>query len=80
VARLRLFGPARVAAGTAADEVDGATVADVLGAACRRYGPEFEVVLARATVWVNGDRRDEHHPVGPADEVAVLPPVSGGGR
>ena len=45
-----------------------------------RYGTEFAAVLARSRVWVNGDEASD----GPStelhdgDEVAVLPPVSGG--
>jgi molybdopterin converting factor small subunit len=35
-------------------------------------------VLARSRVWRNGDPADRADPVGPDDEVAVLPPVSGG--
>ncbi len=47
-----------------------------------RYGAEFAAVLERSRVWVNGDET----PDGAAtelhdgDEVAVLPPVSGGAR
>ncbi|HMD46876.1 MAG TPA: MoaD/ThiS family protein [Acidimicrobiales bacterium] len=77
---LRLFGPARVAAGTGADQVEGATVAEVLDGARRRYGAPFDAVLATSTVWVNGAARPAEFPVGPDDEVAVLPPVSGGAR
>jgi molybdopterin converting factor small subunit len=29
-------------------------------------------------VWVNGEPCDDDHPVGRQDEVAVLPPISGG--
>jgi len=78
VAILRLFASAREAAGTSRDEVPGATVADVLSAAVDRYGPPFASVLDTCRVWVNGETADAHTGVGPRDEVAVLPPVSGG--
>lgn len=78
MANLRLFASAREAAGRGRDEVPGATVADVLGAACDRYGPGFAQVLDSCRVWVNGEAVPEHTIVGPDDEVAVLPPVSGG--
>lgn len=78
VARLRLFAAAREAAGTGADTVPGATVADVLRAAEERYGPAFSAVLAASRVWCNGEEVAPGHPVGDNDEVAVLPPVSGG--
>lgn len=78
MARLRLFASAREAAGTGTDDVPGATVGDVLAEASRRYGPAFAAVLARSRVWRNGEPAAEGDPVGEADEVAVLPPVSGG--
>lgn len=78
MAVLRLFAAAREAAGTARDEVPGATVGDVLAAACARYGDAFADVLATSRVWRNGEPAADHDPVGDVDEVAVLPPVSGG--
>jgi len=67
-----------VAAGTGRDTVTGATVGEVLDAASARYGDEFSRVLGHCNVWVNGDDADRSTPVGDDDEVAVLPPVSGG--
>jgi molybdopterin converting factor small subunit len=78
VATLRLFASARDAAGTGRDEVEGATVAAVLDRARDRYGSEFAAVLERSRVWLNGEPVDPLTPVGAGDEVAVLPPVSGG--
>ena len=75
---VRLFAAAREAAGTGKDELPGTTVGEVLDAARRRYGEEFAAVLATSRVWVNGSPADLADPVGPGDEVAVLPPVSGG--
>ncbi|HZT65227.1 MAG TPA: MoaD/ThiS family protein [Acidimicrobiales bacterium] len=77
---LRLFAAAREAAGTARDELPGHTVAAVLEAASSRYGDRFEQVLSTSRVWVNGSPAEPTTPVGDADEVAVLPPVSGGER
>jgi molybdopterin synthase sulfur carrier subunit len=78
MAKIRLFASAREAAGTGTDAFDGATVADVLSAAEQRYGPGFSDVLTTCRVWVNGDDVGLATAVGPNDEVAVLPPVSGG--
>jgi len=75
---LRLFAGARDAAGTGRDEVPGSTVGEVLEAARRRYGADFARVLDSCRVWVNGEGSDERDPVGEGDEVAILPPVSGG--
>jgi len=44
------------------------------------YGPGFSAVLATARVWVNGDDPTDGSAtrLADGDEVAVLPPVSGG--
>jgi molybdopterin converting factor small subunit len=78
MAVLRLFASAREAAGTGRDLVPGDTVADVLDAAVARYGEGFRAVLPTCAIWVNGDAVELTTPVADADEVAVLPPVSGG--
>lgn len=75
---LRLFASAREAAGTGRDTVVAATVGEVLAEARRRYGTGFAAVLAGCRVWRNGEPASETDPVGETDEVAVLPPVSGG--
>lgn len=78
MARLLLFASAREAAGVSRDTVAGATVAEVLGVAKQQFGPSFEAVLASCTVWLNGEECSPDALVGEADEIAVLPPVSGG--
>lgn len=75
---LRLFAAAREAAGTARAPVDGSTVGDVLVTARQRFGPRFAAVLDGSRVWVNGEPAADDTAVDDADEVAVLPPVSGG--
>ncbi len=75
---LRLFASAREAAGTGRDDVPGSTVGEVLDAACARYGEGFAAVLETSRVWVNGSPASRADAVAPGDEVAVLPPVSGG--
>jgi sulfur-carrier protein len=78
VPKLRLFAQAREAAGTAHDDVPGRTVAEVLMAAGQRYGDEFVGVAERCKIWVNGSAADGSVAVTEDDEVALLPPVSGG--
>jgi molybdopterin converting factor small subunit len=78
LAVLRLFAGAREAAGTGRDELPGATVGAVLEAARARYGAAFTELLDHCAVWCNGEPCELDVAVSDADEVAVLPPVSGG--
>jgi molybdopterin synthase sulfur carrier subunit len=78
VAVLRLFAAAREAAGITSDRFDAVTIGAVLDQAVDRYGPAFAAVLAGSRVWLNGDPATPDQPVTDGDEVAVLPPVSGG--
>lgn len=80
LAVLRLFAGARDAAGTGRDDMPGATVAAVLDGARARYGAAFAEVLEHCQVWRNGEPCALDEPVEAGDEVAVLPPVSGGAR
>jgi molybdopterin converting factor small subunit len=75
---VRLFASAREAAGTGRDVLPGTTVAEVLHAAAVRYGHGFAAVLETCRVWVNGDEAAADQALTEADEVAILPPVSGG--
>ncbi len=76
---LRLFASAREAAGRSSDELDAAHLHELLALACDRYGAGFAAVLATARVWVNGDEPAHSGlTLTDGDEVAVLPPVSGG--
>jgi molybdopterin converting factor small subunit len=78
MARLVLLGPAREAAGTRVDVVDGDSLDVVLAEAVRRYGPAFRAILEVSRVWVNGEPAEAGALIGHDDEIAVLPPVSGG--
>ncbi|HEX3542853.1 MAG TPA: MoaD/ThiS family protein [Acidimicrobiales bacterium] len=78
MATVRFFAAARDAAATSDERIDAGTVGGVLAAARARHGDHFAAVLAQCRVWVNGEPADDDTPVGPGDEVAVLPPVSGG--
>lgn len=78
MARLRLFAQAREAAGAKEWSAPATTVGDLLDAAVGAFGPEFARVLPHCRVWVDGEPADRTTPVGDSQEVAVLPPVSGG--
>ena len=76
--RLLLFAAAREAAGTRQVDLRATTVAEALDQARDRFGSGFSAVLDRCRVWVNGDPCEPSAPLADGDEVAVLPPVSGG--
>ncbi|MGA0878811.1 MAG: MoaD/ThiS family protein [Ilumatobacteraceae bacterium] len=86
MATLRLFARAREVAGRSVDTVrpddsdheTTLTVDDVIAIAVDRYGPDFAALLPTCRIWVNGEPVPGSTPVGETDEVAVLPPVSGG--
>ncbi|HTT59498.1 MAG TPA: MoaD/ThiS family protein [Acidimicrobiales bacterium] len=78
MARMVLLGPAREAAGTSVDIIEGESLDAVMDEAVRRYGPAFQKVLEVSRIWVNGEPAEPKSPIACDDEVAVLPPVSGG--
>ena len=75
---LRLFATVRVAAGTGRDTIEGETVEAVLANAATKYGDEFAPLTPICRIWANGQAAEPTAPVTAADEVALLPPVSGG--
>jgi molybdopterin synthase sulfur carrier subunit len=78
VATVRFFAQAREAAGTGSATFGGATVEEVLQNAVETCGPLLRDVIAMSKVWLNGEEVPHSHAVCDKDEVAVLPPVSGG--
>ncbi|MFT7476401.1 MAG: molybdopterin converting factor small subunit [Verrucomicrobiales bacterium] len=58
--------------------IDGGTVGDVLANASSKFGEEFQSMIPICRVWVNGEAADSDTEVRNGDEVALLPPVSGG--
>ena len=78
MARLRLFANLRESAGTSRADFAGSTVGDVIDAAVDEYGSTFAAGLEAAKLWVNGDPAERSTPVAEGDEIALIPPVSGG--
>jgi molybdopterin converting factor small subunit len=74
---LRLFGPARDAAGVARAEIPGDCVAEILEAAEERYGARFAEVVGISRVWVDRESATTTASVADQDEAAVVLPVSG---
>ncbi|MEM7091642.1 MAG: MoaD/ThiS family protein [Actinomycetota bacterium] len=78
MATLRLFASIREAAGERSVTIEADTVADVVAQANDKFGSHFASLAETCRVWVNGEPAELDTVVGPADEVALLPPVSGG--
>lgn len=76
--KLRLFARFREIAGTDELTVEDGTVGEILDRAADTYGPAFANGLRTAGVWVNGSPADRNAPVRADDEMAIIPPVSGG--
>lgn len=78
MARVRLFANLRELAGASEVDIQGDTVGAVLDSAADRYGPEFKRTLGHTRVWLNGEPAERQDLVDSLDEVALIPPVSGG--
>ncbi|MFN8233459.1 MAG: MoaD/ThiS family protein [Actinomycetota bacterium] len=76
--RVRLFASLREVAGVSEVRASGRDVGELVDALGERYGERFARVAAVASFVVNGERAERSTPVAEGDEVAVLPPVSGG--
>ena len=78
MATLRLFASIREAAGERSLTIEGSTVGDVLAAAVDKFDDHFAALVPTCKIWVNGEPADRETSLTPNDEVALLPPVSGG--
>jgi MoaD family protein len=78
VVRVRLFAALRELAGATYAEVPGRTVGEVVDAVSAGQGDRFAAIAAVSTFVVNGERATRATVVADGDEVAILPPVSGG--
>ncbi len=75
---LRLFASLREIAQTSRLELDADSVGDALDQAVAQFGDRFARSLATAQIWVNGDKAGRDTPLHNGDEMALIPPVSGG--
>jgi MoaD family protein len=77
---VRLFAALRELAGSSSVEAEGATVGEVVQALSARYGERFAGIARVGSAVVGGERADAETPLTEGQEVALLPPVSGGYR
>ena len=78
--RVRLFAALRELAGASEVQVPGRTVGEVVDAIAGADGERFAGIVAVSSFVVNGERANRTTAVADGDEVAILPPVSGGRR
>ncbi|HJP65893.1 MAG TPA: MoaD/ThiS family protein [Actinomycetota bacterium] len=76
--RVRLFASLRELAGSGEVELDAATVGEAAAKLSERLGPKFDQLMASGSVVVDGERVNADRPLVDGDQVAFLPPVSGG--
>lgn len=80
IVKVRLFAALRELAGASEVEAAGRSAGEVVDALSERYGDRFAQIAAVGSVVVNGERASRATAVAAGDEVALLPPVSGGAR
>jgi molybdopterin converting factor small subunit len=76
--RIKLFAALREIAGAAVLEVDAPDVAVLCDELSTRFGERFGRILMAGAVVVNGEPAGPAQRLAPEDQVALLPPVSGG--
>lgn len=75
---VRLFASLRELAGSARVEAEGTTVGEIVEALSERFGARFASVANAGSVVVDGERAEPSRRLADGQEVALLPPVSGG--
>ena len=75
---LRLFASVKQVAGTGSVILAGQTVSDVVEEASAQFGAEFTDIVKSCRIWLNGNPTEIDTRVNDDDEIALLPPVSGG--
>jgi molybdopterin synthase sulfur carrier subunit len=78
VVKVRLFAALRDLAGSNEVEVEGADVREVVDHLSARFGDRFAAIARAGSVVVDGERARLETPLDGREEVALLPPVSGG--
>jgi MoaD family protein len=76
---VRLFAALRELAGASRVEAAGRTAGEIADALSTVYGERFGSIAAVSSLVVNGERAERDTPVAEGDDMAILPPVSGGG-
>ncbi|TAN25651.1 MAG: MoaD/ThiS family protein [Actinomycetota bacterium] len=75
---VKLFAGAREAAGTSSIQVEADSVQEALDAVTETHGDALARMISISKIWLNGEPAEPDSIVSSSDEIAVLPPVSGG--
>jgi len=78
VVKVRLFAALRELAGASEVEAEADTVAEVIEVLSARYGERFSRIVEVGSAVVDGERVGRETSMTDGQEVALLPPVSGG--
>jgi len=76
--QVRLFAALREIAGASRLDVSAPSVGALLDELGSRFGAQFVRILEAGSVVIDGQVVGRDRPLHPDDEVALLPPVSGG--
>jgi MoaD family protein len=76
---VRLFAALRELAGASSVQATGRSVGEIVDSLSALNGERFAQIAAVSSFVVNGDRATRDTAIADGDEVAILPPVSGGG-
>jgi sulfur-carrier protein len=77
---VRLFAALRELAGASRTQTEGRTVGDIVETLSAAHGERFAKIAQVSSFVVNGERATLTTAVADGDEVAILPPVSGGAQ
>ena len=78
--QVRLFASLREIAGSSTVTVEAADVGSLCDQLSERFGSDFARILAVGSVVVDGSVVGRDRAISSSDEVALLPPVSGGAK
>lgn len=80
MAKLRLFANLREIAGESRLDLPAETVGEAIELANQKFGEDFKRGVETSKIWVNGNEASLDAPLSDADELVILPPVSGGSQ
>ncbi|NNN19568.1 MAG: MoaD/ThiS family protein [Acidimicrobiaceae bacterium] len=75
---VKFFAGAREAAGESSTQVEADSVQAAIDAVIVAHGDVLARMISISKIWLNGEPAEPAAPVSSGDEIAVLPPVSGG--